>query len=276
MTINSRRRWFRFSLRTLLVVMTALCSWLGWESSVVRGRKALLAEIKDKPGFIITTAADYTGRYPPGKAIPDLATIPIVRRWLGDQAIQEIWSIRHYQGFSEEQLGRLTKAFPEAEFRESYPEPCHPGCFPRGTLVETPRARRAIETIEAGDELLAFLPNGERVIGRVQSVFVTDNRLWEVITSEGKLLTTETQPLCLADYRTRPAGELEPGDTILRWQDGCLRSDAVVSVLSTGRVEKVFNLVLGDSKLFVAGGFLARSKPPVESSSSLTEKWHGE
>ena len=264
MKINSRPRWFRFSLRTLLVVMTALCCWLGWESSVVRGRKALLAEIKDKPGFSITTAADYAGRYPPDKTIPDLATISFVRRWLGDQAVQEIWSIRHYQGFSEEQLARLTRAFPEAEFRESYPEPCHPGCFPRGTLVETPLGPQAIETIEAGDELLACRASGEQIVGRVQSIFVTDNRLWEITTAGGKLLTTETQPLCLADYRTRPAGELEPGERILRWQDGGPRSEAVVSVLSTGRVEKVFNLVVGDSELFVAGGFLARSKPPVE------------
>jgi hypothetical protein len=262
MKINAPRRWFRFSLRTLLVVMTALCCWLGWESSVVRGRKAVLEEIEGKPGFSITTAADYAGRYPPGKAIPDLATVPLIRHWLGDQAIQEIWSIRHYQGFSEEQLARLTKAFPEAEFRESYPEPCHPGCFPRGTLVETPLGPRAIETIVAGDDLVAFLPTGEQVIGRVQSVFVTDNRLWEVMTPGGKLLTTETQPLCLADYSTRPAGELAPGDRVLRWQDGGLRSEEVVSVFSADRVEKVFNLVLGDSELFVAGGFLARSKPP--------------
>jgi hypothetical protein len=259
-----RRSWFRFSLRTLLVVMTALCCWLGWESSVVRGRKALLEEIKDVPGFSITTAAAYAERYPQGKSIPDLAKIPLVRRWLGDEAIQEIWSIRHYQGFSEELLARLTKAFPEAEFRESYPEPCHPGCFPRGTLVETPLGPRAIETIEADDELVAFLSGGEQIVGRVQSVFVTDNRLWKIATTGGTLLTTETQPLCLGSRQTRPAGELQPGDMILRWQNGGLCEEEVISVSSTNRIEKVFNLVLGDSELFVAGGYLASSKPPRE------------
>jgi hypothetical protein len=38
----------------------------------------------------------------------------------------------------------------------------------------------------------------------------------------------------------------------------------VLAVVPTERTEKVFNLVLGNSKYFIAGGFLARSKPPAE------------
>lgn len=33
-----RRRWFRFRLRTLLVLITAFCIWLGWQMSIVRER----------------------------------------------------------------------------------------------------------------------------------------------------------------------------------------------------------------------------------------------
>ena len=264
MTINSRLRWFRFSLRTLLVVMTALCCWLGWESSVVRGRKAVLREIKNNPAYNVTTASQYSARFGYGPPIGKVATIPFIRRWLGDEPVQDILVVEHFQGYSEEQLARLKRAFPEAAFREVHPEPCHPGCFPRGTLVETPLGPRRIETIEPGDELTAFRAGGEQIVGRVQSVFVTENRLWEVTTSGAKLLTTDAQPLCLADYSTRPAGELQPGDRILRWHDDSLHNDDVVSVSSTTRVERVFNLVLSDSELFIAGGYLARSKPPLK------------
>jgi hypothetical protein len=37
-----------------------------------------------------------------------------------------------------------------------------------------------------------------------------------------------------------------------------------VSVAPTERIDQVFNLVLGNSEIFVAGGYLARSKPPAD------------
>ena len=39
------RRWFRFSLRTMLIVVTALACWLGWELHIVHERRRLLDEI---------------------------------------------------------------------------------------------------------------------------------------------------------------------------------------------------------------------------------------
>ena len=58
----------------------------------------------------------------------------------------------------------------------------------------------------------------------------------------------------------------------MRWGYSCYfqlgrgresRAVAVVSVVATGREAQVFNLVLGEPVLFVAGGFLARGKPPA-------------
>lgn len=265
MNEQPHRPWFRFSLRTMLIVVTVLCCWLGWESSVVRRRQAVLRELQGNAAFQFTSAADWAKRYPPGAPVPeDLANVPLVRRCLGDVAIQEIWFTRHYQGFSEAELSRLTKTFPEAEQREILPEPCHPGCFPRGTLVETTQGPRSIESIQLGDSLTAFLPSGEPVIAAVQSIFITDNRLWKVETAAGGLLTTETQPLCLSTNEIRPAGKLVLGDQILHFHDGEILPVKILSVSPTGRTVKVFNLVLGDSELFVANGFLARSKPPAE------------
>jgi hypothetical protein len=226
----------RFSLRTMFVVLTVFCIWLGWESSVVRQRQAVLKELKGNPAFQFTSAHEWAKRFPAGSAVPSIAKVPLLRGWLGDEAIQEIWFMRHLQGFSELELQRLTRVFPEAQLQESHPEPCHPGCFPRGTLVETPQGPRRVEDVQPGDSLTAILRSGESVHVQVQSVFVTSNRLWKVETEAGDLITTETQPLCLALDRTLPAGKLQSTDS----------------------------MVLGDSEFFVAGGFLARSKPPAE------------
>src|SRR5262249_3112489 len=138
--------------------------------------------------------------------------------------------------------------------------PCHPGCFPAGTPVQTPTGTGPIESIRTGDLVTVVRPNGTSLSGEVQSVFVTQNRLLKVYTEDGNhLFTTETQPLCLADGTARGAGEIKEGARIVRWQDGQRKVVKVQSVTSTDRLEKVFNLILGDSEIFIAGGFLARS-----------------
>jgi hypothetical protein len=276
---SSPHRWFRFSLRTMFILVTALCCWLAWESSIVRGRQAMLRELRPRPMIQITTADEWV-QYAYGSAPPPRARISLVRKWLGDQAIQEISYGRGFHNLTPEEIKRITRTFPEAKVHEfEVPlEPCHPGCFPRGTLVNTPDGPRAVETIQIGDMLTAILPGGEMVTANVQSVFVTRNRLWKIETEEGALLTTERQPLCRLDASSGgaaesnvvamgiavPAGLLEPGDTILRNTSGQLRPVKVLAVVPTERTEKVFNLVLGNSKYFIAGGFLARSKPPAE------------
>jgi hypothetical protein len=258
------RRMFRFSLRTMLIVMTLLCCWLGWEASVVRERKSVRRELQGNYAFQFATADAWSKIPFPPAAAPPRARIPIIRAWLGDEAIQQIWYIPTFQGYSEERHKRLTRVFPEAEFRESQPEPCHPGCFPRGTLVETPEGLCPIERIGPGDIVLSTSPTGVSLSAEVQSVFTTENRLWKVDTEAGTLVTTETQPLCLADHRTVGAGKLQPGDEILRSQNGRILPVKVLQVGRTARMETVFNLVLGDKTFFVAGGFLARSKPPAD------------
>jgi len=56
---------------------------------------------------------------------------------------------------------------------------------------------------------------------------------------------------------------LKAGDRIHSWDGRRRRAVVVRSVSSTGRYERVFNLVLDEPVLFVAGGFLARRKPPA-------------
>jgi hypothetical protein len=103
------------------------------------------------------------------------------------------------------------------------------------------------------------------------SVFVTRNRLVEVRTEAGSLLTTETQPFSLASGGLRAAGELKAGDQICRWNGSERRPATVQSVSATGREEAVFNLILGDPAIFLANGFLVRSKPPAPASPGRTE-----
>ncbi|MDB5386689.1 MAG: putative alternative 3-dehydroquinate synthase [Planctomycetaceae bacterium] len=141
--------------------------------------------------------------------------------------------------------------------------PCHPGCFPAGTLIQIPGGTKAVEILRAGDQVITFAMDGTQSVGKVAAVFITKNRLLEVQTEDATLVTTETQPLSLAAGGLRAAGELQAGDKVQTCEADKLRAVDVKSIKVTGRTEKVFNLVLGEPVLFVANGFLARSKPPA-------------
>jgi hypothetical protein len=201
-------------------------------------------------------------RYPAGRPVPDAAVVPVVRKWLGDVAIQEIWYTPHIHTPSKTDLRKLERTFPEAKFYESHPEPCHPGCFPRGTPIDTPNGTQPIERLRPGDFVTAVRSDGEMVTAQIQSIFETTNRLWKIGTSEGELLTTETQPLCTEVNQFVQSGKISPGSRVLCRKGQEIDSATVQAVSPTNRSEKVFNLILRDAEVFVASGFLARCKPP--------------
>lgn len=260
MPTEPRRRWWNFSLWQLFAVMTAICIYFAYQMSVVRGREQLLKQLREKHYYLfVMTATDYqTGG---SIRVLPIASVPIVRRWLGDQAIQKIG---YFSGtLQADEVRQLERTFPEASITaEERPlEPCHPGCFPHGTQVETATGPRRIESIAVGDQLISISPAGKRISLPVTSIFRTDNRIWIVETDRGTLRTTETQPLCTQFESFVEAGKLQPGDLIL---SGDLRTARVMRVEKTETIAPVINLVLGNREPFIAGGFLAQSKPPRE------------
>lgn len=144
------------------------------------------------------------------------------------------------------------------------PEPCHPGCFPAGTQIAVMHDTVTVESIKVGDRITTVSLAGKEGVGTVSDVFITRNRILEVRTDAGVLLTTVTQPLALMNGTLRSAGGLKQGDSIYRWISGKRVAVRVESVEITGRYESVYNVVLGEPTLFIANGYLARSKPPAE------------
>jgi hypothetical protein len=143
------------------------------------------------------------------------------------------------------------------------PPPCHPGCFPAGTPIQVPGGTKRVEDLRAGDVITTIGPDGKPGQGKVAAMFVTKNRLVEVNVDGKTLITTASQPLSLADGKLRSAGDLKPGDRIYVWVKGERTAVAIKSVVATEREAQVYNASLGEPTLFVANGFVARSKPPA-------------
>jgi hypothetical protein len=110
------RRWLRFSLRTLLVVMTVLAVWMGRQLSWVRERETLLSAVLER-GDAWIDAAPARWQTP--------ARLPFGWRLFGAEPLATIWI--QNRGFDKggtltadeflvgsEEARRLRAAFPEA------------------------------------------------------------------------------------------------------------------------------------------------------------------
>jgi len=111
----SQRRWLRFSLRTVFVLVTVVALWLGWELSIVRARRIALLELRSDPAIDVYTDAQIEL---PVESPQDAVTISTLRILLGDEPVQ---IIRHPAGHPESEIARLKALFPEASLRERDP-----------------------------------------------------------------------------------------------------------------------------------------------------------
>jgi hypothetical protein len=108
-----KQRWFRYSLRGMLLLIAVAAVWLAWEVNRVRARRQFVAQFGSRYSFVSAAQwqageamriADRRDNSPPNE-------ISRFRELLGDSAIQ------HYtlpMGWSNEEAERVGALFPEA------------------------------------------------------------------------------------------------------------------------------------------------------------------
>ena len=113
------RLLFRFSLRTLFLLLTVLCIWLGREVRLVRQRQLAIEEMKSHRDGWVQVLTDRSGRFDQRSENflwcagidPVKSTIPQRRRALGDVAVG---SITYSKDTSPDDIQRWKPLFPEA------------------------------------------------------------------------------------------------------------------------------------------------------------------
>ena len=104
-----RRRWLRFSLRGLLIVVTLVAVWLGWNVHVVRQGKAALAEYRGSGELTAHNELNPSGK-----------KLSLVRELMGDTHMR-LFILE--DGAPESKKNRLKALFPEATVGPTYDAP---------------------------------------------------------------------------------------------------------------------------------------------------------
>jgi hypothetical protein len=116
MTPAPKRRWFRYSLRMLFVLVTVVCCWLGYELNWIRQRHAFLA--KQRVVFEQTPTLGFPGTSEPVQGAtraPDLLSL------FGESGVSVLLLqifVENYDGADSDRYDevRLAKQlFPEAQ-----------------------------------------------------------------------------------------------------------------------------------------------------------------
>ncbi|MEX2113160.1 MAG: hypothetical protein WD845_08240 [Pirellulales bacterium] len=125
--LHSHRRWFRFSLRTMFVLVTACALWLGWNHMLVQSRLTARRAIVDEGGRIWVVDNGNlspidngnTGFFPMFADVPAAEKLPRLRRWLGDASVLEVEL--NSKRTSKQTVAEIQRLFPEATVSEVVP-----------------------------------------------------------------------------------------------------------------------------------------------------------
>jgi hypothetical protein len=119
-----KRRWLRFSLRTMFVLVTVasiVLGWMGWNLQIVRQRQSARKWLEDKGGQFWEIQLSFTGH--PFARDPDIAHAPArLRTMLGDRPAM---TIELPSTLTETERLRIWNLFPEAGIIQW--DSAHPG-----------------------------------------------------------------------------------------------------------------------------------------------------
>jgi hypothetical protein len=120
MTSTPKRRWFRFSLRTLFVAVTVFGCWLGYQMNWIRQRHVVLKQ-QNVGKYFDTQGEDPLQAYPFPIAVANPINAPWPLWMLGQRGVARIdiiftgSDVRNLNALEESEWLRVKRLFPEAE-----------------------------------------------------------------------------------------------------------------------------------------------------------------
>jgi hypothetical protein len=107
-----KRRRYQFSLRSLLIAFTVLaipCAYVGWQESIIRERRAVVATHGTLMSWEIPRLKDIAPWQPSFRPRP-----PFPLRWFGEDGFAVVYA---KDSETDDEIDNLKRLFPEAQIR---------------------------------------------------------------------------------------------------------------------------------------------------------------
>jgi hypothetical protein len=119
--MNINRRWFRFSLRTMFLLVTTVCGILGWNLKIVRERQAAMKWLEDLGGSAMDCQCIYSMMLDGPRVVRsynDKLRPSWLRKVLGDK---KIMTVELPPTLTTIERNRIWAIFPEAQIQQWSP-----------------------------------------------------------------------------------------------------------------------------------------------------------
>jgi hypothetical protein len=134
------------------------------------------------------------------------------------------------------------------------------GCVARGTPIATPDGAVPVESLKAGDRVLAYSDGGS-VEAKIEGCFeVEADSFYEISVGDRRLRLTAEHPVALGGGVFKAASRIGRGDRLMV-AEGCATSLLPVdSVVKVDGPESAYNLVVSPMGSYSAGGIVVHNK----------------
>ena len=169
-----KRRWLRYSLRTMLVVMLVLSVWLGWMANKAARQREAVALVRQLRGSVIYNDGSNRGVIngiipPPAVVVETPPSEGLLHDILGHDWFYDVWIVGLIgTEVTDDQLGTIAEGLPGIEFIDLEATTItdagieHLSCLKKLGTLDVERTNVSANAIA---ELRARLPNLQVIYG---------------------------------------------------------------------------------------------------------------
>jgi hypothetical protein len=106
-------RWFRWSLRTMFVMVTLLCAWLGWNAHRVRQRNDLIE--------YLSSLEHQQNPVPSWVIKSNRGTLPVTWRWMGAKRFDFATGLLSNHALTDSEMQRARSLLPDCQIEVHEP-----------------------------------------------------------------------------------------------------------------------------------------------------------
>jgi predicted lipid-binding transport protein (Tim44 family)/uncharacterized membrane protein YgcG len=151
------------------------------------------------------------------------------------------------------------------------------GCFlPDTPILKADGTSAPLRDIRAGDQVLAFTPDGKIVHAAVRGVLTHEVDEYAIVTTERVVLrVTLDHPFYVGDGTFRTLAALRPGDRVIAYDGTGLSPQGIIEVRVIRQRTRVYNLQTDAPHTFFASGIAVHNKGGGGGGFGGGGGWHG-